>query len=111
MHQDVIGENKGGNIDHINHDTLDNRRENLRPCTVSQNGANQGVRVNNTSGFKGVSLFKRDQVWQAYINMFGKRRHLGYYATPIEAALAYDRAALEYHGEFAMTNKAMGLLP
>lgn len=90
--------------DHINGDGLDNRRANLRPATASQNHFNQRLRSNNTSGFKGVSLDKRYDKWAAHIRADGRRRSLGLYADPADAALAYDAAAREIAGEFACVN-------
>ncbi len=66
--------------------------------------ANRPRFANNTSGYKGVSLFGRDSKWKAQIQVDGKKRHLGYFDDKIEAAKAYDRAALELHGEFAVLN-------
>jgi len=91
--------------DHVNGDGLDNRRNNLRPATVSQNQHNQKKSENNTSGFKGVSRHKRDQKWQATIQINGKRRHLGYFDDLKKAAKAYNKAAKKYHKEFAYLNK------
>lgn len=89
--------------DHINQDKLDNRRYNLRPATFSQNGCNQGVQKNNTSGYKGV--FWNQGKWMTQIKVDGKVIYLGYYDDPKEAARAYNKAALKYHGEFAVLNE------
>lgn len=91
-------------VDHINRDTLDNRRENLRLATHSQNAINRGKHRDNTSGYKGVSWFKRDQKWKAQIVTNRKHTYLGLFDNPIDAALAYDQAAKELHGEFANLN-------
>jgi hypothetical protein len=92
---------KGVQIDHVNGDPLDNRRENLRPATQSQNMANIGPR---RSGFKGVHFEKDSQCWRAEISSQHKRTRLGRFATAIEAARAYDLAAQVIHGEFAWLN-------
>jgi hypothetical protein len=91
-------------VDHVNGDGLDNRRANLRPATVSQNGANVGLRAHNTSGFKGVTWHAQRGRWQARIGCGGDRKHLGLYDSPEDAARAYDCAALAAFGEFARLN-------
>jgi hypothetical protein len=90
-------------VDHRNGEGLDNRRGNLRLCTESQNLGNSRIRVDNTSGYKGVHRFCGR--WRARIALNGKRRSLGMFADPWEAAQAYNRAALEQWGEFALLNE------
>lgn len=89
--------------DHRNGNGLDNRRANLREATQGQNVFNQRRR-RGASGFKGVTYWKRDSMWKAQISCAGTNRHLGYYATALDAAIAYDTAARELHGEFATLN-------
>ena len=89
--------------DHVNGNGLDNQRHNLRPATSSQNSQNRRMRSDNTSGFKGVYLRDRGR-WVASIWTAGKNRHLGLFATPEDAARAYDAAAAEIFGEFARLN-------
>lgn len=97
-------------VDHANRDTLDYRRANLRVCDNRLNQGNAKLCATNTSGFKGVSPFRGG--WRAIIAGVGDRRiTIGTYATREEAARAYDLAAVDYFGEFALTNAAMGLLP
>ncbi|MDT9719147.1 HNH endonuclease [Paenibacillus sp. ClWae2A] len=92
-------------VDHINHDTLDNRRSNLRIATKAQNSQNrEGAPDDNTSGLKGVSWHKRDKRWRAFIGINRKYKHLGYFNSKEEAAAAYNRAASFYFGEFAVLN-------
>ena len=91
-------------VDHINRNGLDNRRNNLRPATKSQNSANQRPRSNGTSQYKGVFLKKTTGRWGTRIKADGRSVHLGYFADEIEAAKTYDRAALEAFGEFAYLN-------
>jgi len=91
-------------VDHVNWDTLDNRRENIRICTPSQNQANRGKPSNNTSGYKGVSYFKRTKKWMSRINYDCKTYRLGEFEDKIEAAKAYDNKAKELHGQFAVLN-------
>jgi hypothetical protein len=88
-------------LDHKNRDSLDDRIENLRLATSSQNGANRVKQSNNTSGFKGVSWDWYNRRWRAQISVEKKRINLGNYDTPEEAHAAYCRAAKKYFGEFA----------
>lgn len=87
--------------DHINHDTLDNRDENLRVCTPSENLCNKGITSRNVSGFKGVCWNKQKGKWQARVGLNGKKKHVGFFSTPEVAYEAYCVAAKEIHGEFA----------
>lgn len=87
-------------VDHINHDTLDNRRENLRLASFSQNAMNRNKQQRNTSGYKGVSWINRCNKWLARIKVNNKSIHLGYFDDPETAYEAYCKAADHYHGEF-----------
>lgn len=91
-------------VDHKNGDGLDCRRNNMRQATAAQNTANRKKARNNTSGFKGVSWYNRISKWVARIDTDGKTRHIGLFDCPIEAAHAYDEAALRLRGEFAFLN-------
>lgn len=88
-------------VDHKNGDTLDNRRCNLRLCTMSQNLANAKVRSNNTTGAKGVSLDKRNGHYTAHYYINSKKHHIGSYKTLKEAAAARRKKELELYGDFA----------
>jgi len=90
-------------VDHINGNPLDNRRENLRITTKQQNCCNQRKRV-GSSKFKGVVWHKMGGGWIAQIGVNYKRYHLGSFKSEIEAAKAYNDAAIKYHGEFACLN-------
>jgi hypothetical protein len=92
----------GEHADHVNHDTLDNRRGNLRAASRSQNLMNQGKTRRNTSGYKGV--FACGQRWRAGIRVSRRLMYLGSYSTRELAAWAYNLAAIEYHGSFARLN-------
>ena len=92
-------------VDHINQNKLDNRRLNLRAATHGQNQWNRGRRRDNTSGFKGVCFDKRRGLYMAYINANHQRQYLGYFISPRQAALAYNQAAADLHGEFACLNR------
>lgn len=93
--------------DHWNRDTLDNRKENLRPATMGENSCNREKYNNNGSKYKGVEPIGRQ--WRAKITHNKKFISIGYFATEIEAALAYDKAAIELHGEFASVNFPEGM--
>src|SRR5258708_31028872 len=73
LHREIINCLDNQMVDHINGNTLDNRKENLRICTKSQNGMNRGKQKNNTSGYKGVHFYKANKKWQAYISYNSKR--------------------------------------
>lgn len=88
-------------IDHINHDTIDDRIENLREATGSQNQANRMISCNNTSGYKGVVWCKAKGKWQTGIKTKGKYKHIGYFLTPEDAHAAYVENAKLLFGEFA----------
>jgi hypothetical protein len=103
MHRFILGY-PGDQVDHINHDTLDNRRSNLRIVTQSQNLANTPLRKSSQTGFKGVTVSGRGFV------AAHRGDHLGTFRTAIEAALAYDAAAIAHFGTFAATNASLGLL-
>ncbi len=90
--------------DHMNGNKLDNRRENLRSCNMSQNGANRGLNKNNTSGSKGVVWDKLRSKWKAQIKVNYKNCFLGRFTELGEAILAYDQAAVRIFGEFAGLN-------
>jgi hypothetical protein len=105
MHQMVVKVPKGMVIDHINQDGMDNRSDNLRPATYSQNLCNRKKRSGAMySKYKGVHWNKSHKKWAARITFEKKTIELGYYLSEIEAAKAYDRAAIKYHGEFACLN-------
>jgi hypothetical protein len=91
----------GDDVDHTDLNPSNNKWSNLRKATRSQNLMNKSISNKNTSGFKGVSLFKRDNLWHAQIQINGKNKHIGYYNTPEDAHSAYCTAAKKYHGDFA----------
>lgn len=92
---------RGSQVDHVNLNRLDNRRENLRLSNKSQNAANTTLRKSNKSGYKGVNWSKPNKKWQAAICHQYHRYHLGFFDTPEEAHAAYCEKAKELHGEFA----------
>lgn len=110
MHRVIAGAVSGQYVDHINHVTLDNRRSNLRKGTQSQNMGNLKMRKANTSGFKGVCWNKKRQKWQANVRIGRRNTTIGKFDNKLEAALAYDNAATKEFGEYALTNRKLGLL-
>lgn len=101
LHRHILKPSKGMDVDHINGDTLDNRRENLRICTRSQNKMNGNLYKNNTSGYKGIYWNKRKEKWHIHLTVNQKDRHIGYYETLEEAINARNVAVKKFHGEFA----------
>lgn len=99
----VNGEWPPADVDHINGNKVDNRLCNLRSASRSQNAQNIGVRVNSSSGVKGVRKVKGYDRWTARIMLHGQRHELGYYHSPEAAHEAYRAAAERLHGEFART--------
>ncbi|MGB7582292.1 MAG: HNH endonuclease [Sedimentisphaerales bacterium] len=107
LHREIMDAPDGLFVDHFNHNGLDNRRSNLRLATREQNNRNCRKRKGCSSKFKGVCLPKNSRgtkPWRGYIKTNGRRISLGYFATEIEAAKAYDAAARMYHKEFARLN-------
>lgn len=120
MHHLILPPRAGYVIDHRNRNGLDNRRENLRYATPSQSLINRGIW--RQGKYRGVYLKWRRPLqpiplgqkrrgrkpagprWEAKINVGGRQVSLGYYATPEQAARAYDEAARQHHGEFAVLN-------
>ena len=104
MHREITKVTPGLQIDHINHDSLDNRKCNLRICNTAQNRWNSLPRKNNKSGFKGVTWQEEAKKWQARIQKNGCPEYLGLYFCIVKAAKAYDIAARRLFGEFAYLN-------
>lgn len=105
----------GEQVDHIDHITLNNRRDNLRIVSGQLNNRNRSKCLQSTSSsYKGVSWNKKRRKWRAKIqdgeiraNGQATPRHLGYFTSEIEAALAYDKAARQSFGEYAALNFAL----
>ncbi len=99
---------EGLKVDHKDLNGLNNTKLNLRKATHPQNLWNRPKPPNNTSGYKGVSWHKKGEFYVAYITANKKRIRLGCYDDSIEAAKAYDKAAIKLHGEFARLNFPIG---
>ena len=122
LHRAVLGMEPGDRrcVDHKDGNPLNNRLGNLRVCSPAQNTRNRVKPVLScnglpTSRFKGVHL-RKDRAtcpkrWIAGIGMNGKWKTIGHFRDEMDAAVAYDCAALEAYGEYAKTNKSLGLLP
>jgi hypothetical protein len=113
MHRVIMAAPPGTHVDHVNGDTLDNRRANLRICSARENHQNRRrcPLKPGASMYKGVSWHRRDARWRARIRSGetlpdGRARDilLGYFATELEAAIAYDAAARKHFGPFAACN-------
>lgn len=108
MHREIIKVKKGFDVHHINHNPLDNRKENLRICTHQENlQSQQKPQSQNgkkaSSQYKGVYKHKNGK-YKATLRCNGIQYHLKYHKTEIEAAMAYDAKAKEVHKEFAVLN-------
>ena len=101
MHKMIMQPPEGYQVDHINGDRFDNRRSNLRLCTVSQNCANRVSRIKPKSGYRGVTWHSTTKKWRACIKVRQKKISLGLYFKRQQAAQAYNQAAKQYFGEFA----------
>ena len=107
MHQAVLQASPEMEVDHISRDRLDNRRQNLRRGTRSQQMGNTKLNRRNTSGYRGVSKNRNGSTWKATIGVKAaqhKKLYLGNFATKEEAARAYNAAAIKHFGEFATLN-------
>lgn len=106
LHRWLLDAPKGMEVDHINHDTLDNRRENLRIITTAQNQQNRkGAQSNNkTSGIRNVHWHKKTGVWEVQVKLNGKKIYIGSYKDIEEAKKAAMEARRRH---FPYSNEAM----
>ena len=104
LHRAILDAPGEMEVDHVNGNGLDNRRDNLRLATRTQNNHNRRIGTDNRSGFNGVSWSNTYHKWRATIGINGKRLHVGYYDDPIKAAVGRDLAAIKHYGEFACLN-------
>jgi hypothetical protein len=91
-------------VDHINHNIFDNRRQNLRICSVGENLYNQIKLKGCTSKYKGVSLIRKTGKWEVKIKHMNKSYYLGHFANEIDAAIVYNEKAIELFREYAYLN-------
>jgi hypothetical protein len=98
MHRVIMNTPFGLVTDHIDGNKLNNQKSNLRICTCAQNGRNRS----SSYTYKGVYVFRNK--FQSSIKLNKKAIHLGTFNTEIEAAIAYNKAAIIYHGEYAKLN-------
>lgn len=101
MHRFLMNSPEGLTVDHINGDSLDNRKINLRVCTLAENLRNKNIGKNNTSGFKGVGWHKGKQRWWAQVKLNGKKAYYQHFKDKEDAIEAYKRESRNYFGEFA----------
>lgn len=97
--------NNKATVDHIDNDKQNNHRDNLRFATSSEQCYNKKKRSNTSSIYKGVSFYRKMNKWRTQVNLFQRKKHVGYYSTEIEAALAYNNF-IRSHGleEFTILN-------
>lgn len=106
----LLNPKKGEQIDHIDRNGLNNKRDNLRIVSNRENQLNKKKPAHNTSGYKGVWWAKDRNKFRAEFYYKGQRYSLGSFDDPREAARAYDKKALEIVPEYVLTNKMLGLL-
>lgn len=105
MHRVINKTPDGLETDHINGDYFDNRKENLRSVTQSQNQRNTSSHKESSSKYKGVSLKKGRNKWEVRIKTSGIYKYIGLFEDETTAAKAYNEAAIKYFGEFAKINR------
>jgi hypothetical protein len=104
MHQLIMNTKDNEIVDHKKHKLYDNRKNELRKVTHSQNSMNQQLSENNTSGCTGVTFHKQHNKWQAYITINKKQIHLGYFDDINEAIKIRKQAEEKYFGDFSYDN-------
>ncbi len=107
MHIVLMSPPKGFEIDHKDHNGLNNQKHNLRCCLNKQNVRNMRIPIDNSTGFKGVCSRKQREHKELKYSAYIQRIHLGHFKTKEEAALAYNKKAKELFGEFACLNQVL----
>lgn len=107
LHRLISNAPEGMLVDHINHNTLDNREENLRVCTNQENMFNQKIKPNSVSGYKGVIWDKKRNMWRAQIKVNGKQDNLGLFCDINKAISVRKEAEIKHFGEFRYQQEAM----
>lgn len=103
LHRYIMNPGTDMVVDHINNNSLDNRIENLRVCTMDENCQNRRLYKNSKSGYKGVKWHSRNNCWMVQVGS-KPRFHVGVFESKHDAALAYDAAAIQIYGEYAHLN-------
>ena len=104
MHRAILGITDSRMGDHINGNTLDNRRGNLRSCNSAQNTQNRSKKTKTSGQYKGITFHRKIKKWQVMITKNGKANYLGCYESETQAAKVYDEAAIKLFGSFARLN-------
>jgi hypothetical protein len=105
MHRLILGiTNPKVFVDHADKNGLNNCRNNIRIATCSQNCANRNSRKNTTSKYKGVHWDNHKKRWRATVTKNNIDKHAGYFSIESDAAIAYNKKAIEIHGSFASLN-------
>lgn len=104
LHRFIMNASINDQVDHIDGNPLNNKKENLRICSNKENSKSQSIRKRNTSGYKGVTWDKQRSKWKAQITINYKHKSLGFFNSKEDAALCYNEGAIKYFGEFALLN-------
>lgn len=106
MHREIMKLQPGDGIiiDHIDRNSLNNQKSNLRVSNKSQNAINSRLNCNNSSGYRGVFLDRRDGKWYSQIRVNYKKIHGGRFEDKVSAALSYDKLAIKHYGKDAFLN-------
>jgi hypothetical protein len=105
MHREIVKAPEGFEVDHINGDTLDNRKANLRIVTHRRNMHNMAAHSDSSSKYRGVYWNKQKGKWTVQICLDGKRQHIGHFVIEADAARAYNSEAIRLFGQYARLNQ------